>query len=402
MGIRVVASPINEALPGLLIRLDTVDVEEVHGKDLHSLYGRALAQSVHLDHDSPGCNLSAMDGYAVRLRELLDGSVPIVGECRIGSPPETLELGTSRRIYTGGPIPDGADTVVRLERAVAQADQLTLISNSPINKGADIRRQGENAVSGTEVLIKGQQLTPAAISALATISPDSISAYCPLRIAVITTGDELHQGPGNLPPWRLRDSNGPTLQAMLAPMPWIQSIERVHSVDDLKGLTDAIRRAVEQADAVVLTGGVSKGAYDFVPAAIADAGGEVVFHRVAARPGQPTLGAIHSGRPVLGLPGNPLSVMCAGRRLLVPALRKRAGFADAEPAVPLVSLQSGSEKSLPITWWRPVKLVANGVAELASLKGSGDVIGPADTDGFVEIPPERTGVGPFAYFAWQP
>jgi len=162
-----------------------------------------------------------------------------------------------------------------------------------------------------------------------------------------------------------------------------------------------LRSVLAACDAVVLTGGVSKGDHDHVPDAVRGAGAEVVFHRVRARPGQPTLGAVADGKPLLGLPGNPLSVLCAGRRLLGPALRRRAGFATADAPRPTVRVADWGEKCLPMWWWRPVTLASAGVAELAPMKGSGDVCGPATTDGFVEAPPDCDGSGPLSFFAWD-
>lgn len=364
--------------------------------------GRVLAEVLTLDRDSPACDVSAMDGYAVRGDELRSANLPIVGECPIGQPPSVLEIGTVRRIYTGGPIPTGADTVVRLERGRESGGILSLESEIEIPSGADIRRRGENALAGETVLTAGSQLAAPAIGALASIGPQAVWTYKPLRVSVITTGNELDRGSETLPAWRLRDSNGPALLGLLHPLPWIEAVEWSHAEDDLAALTDTIASQLSGSDAVVLTGGVSKGAYDFVPEAVQRAGGHEIFHRIAARPGQPTLGAVFNGKPILGLPGNPLSVMCAGRRLLVPALRKRAGFSNPDPPVPVVQLSKPPTKTLPITWWRPVKLVGNGVAEIVGLKGSGDVIGPAGSDGMVEIPPESSGVGPYPYYAWQP
>jgi molybdopterin molybdotransferase len=177
---------------------------------------------------------------------------------------------------------------------------------------------------------------------------------------------------------------------------------RRHADDNLTGLTDLVVQCLAEADAVVLTGGVSKGAYDYVPAAVAAAGGEVVFHRISARPGQPTLGAVVGGRAVIGLPGNPLAVLTAGRRVLLPVLRRLAGFEDIDPPAPKVIVSAWRGSPIPIAYWRPVNLVAPGVAEITSLTGSGDVCGPAMSDGFIEAPPDQSSGGEFPYYPWRP
>lgn len=395
-------SDVSEALERLLQRVDPVEPEEVP-LDASQLAGRMLAEPICLDRDSPACDVSAMDGYAVRLRELEAGPLPLTGECRMGEPPAELAAGEAFRIYTGSPLPNGADTVVRLERANDSDGKLILKADANVPLGADIRRQGENARRGEPALEAGIGLSPAAITALATIGPSKVLVYRRLRVAVLTTGNELVPAtdPSDPPPWKLRDSNGPSLTAMLSPAPWIESVHHTHAEDELEPMAAQLKSLVESHDAVVLTGGVSKGAYDYVPEAVERAGGETVFHRLNARPGRPTLGATASGKPIIGLPGNPLAVLTAGRRVLAPALRRRAGLAAVQPPSPVVSLTEWSGKPIPITWWRPVRLLQHGVAELVSLRGSGDTCGPAMSHGFVEIAPGSDSLGPHPFYPWS-
>lgn len=384
--------------------VETEEIEEIAG-DTPGLGGRVLAASIGLDRDSPACDVSAMDGFAVRLEELRAGPMPIAGECKIGQPPAALDPGTAKRIYTGSPLPGGADTVLRLERGDVEDGKLCLRPGIELSPGADIRRQGENARRGDSALPAGQLLTPAAIGTVATIGQSKVDVFRRLRVAIITTGDELisRTEPGGPPPeWRIRDSNGPVLKSMLGALPFVERVEPLHVEDSLESLTGQLTEAAAGYDAVVLTGGVSKGAYDYVPPAVERAGGDIVFHRITARPGQPTLGAVVEGTPVVGLPGNPLAVLCAGRRLVVPLLGKRGGLARPVPPPATVTIEAWAGKTLPITWWRPVTMVDTGLARLASLRGSGDVCGPATTDGFVEVPPETEGVGPFAFYRWLP
>jgi molybdopterin molybdotransferase len=396
------SSPVIEpaaAIELLASRLTPIGTEELATPDAT---GRVLACNVLLDRDSPACDVSAMDGFAVRAKELTAGALPIAGECRIGEPPEVLPSGKALRIYTGSPVPDGANAVIRLEH-VAEADGvIKLLNGKSVHASEDIRRRGENAVAGSVVLTQGTELTAAAIGAIATVGLTVIPVHRRLRITVITTGNELAQfGEGELKPWRLRDSNGPVLAAMLGAAPWVESVKRMHASDSLDSLKMALASALGGSDAVVLTGGVSKGAYDFVPDAVRAAGGEVVFHRIRARPGQPTLGAIAEGKPIVGLPGNPLAVLTAGRWLLTPILKRLAGFVAYNPPAPQVTLEAWIGKPQPLTWWRPVTLKAPGVAKLAALQGSGDVCGPAMSDGFVEVPTDRNDLGPYSYYSWR-
>ncbi|QDV75172.1 molybdopterin molybdotransferase MoeA [Botrimarina mediterranea] len=387
------------AIELLASRLAPIGTEELATPDAT---GRVLAREVRLDRDSPACDVSAMDGFAVSAEELTAGVLPIVGECRIGEAPETLPAGSALRIYTGSPVPDGADAVIRLEHVIESEGSITLIKGKSVRAGEDIRRRGENAAAGSVVLSPGIELTAAAIGAVATVGLTVIPVHRRLRVTVITTGNELAQfGEGELKPWRLRDSNGPALAAMLGAAPWIESVRRMHANDSLDSLKMAISLGLGGSEAVVLTGGVSKGAYDFVPDAVRAEGGDVLFHRLRARPGQPTLGAIAGGKPIIGLPGNPLAVLTAGRRVLAPLLKRLAGLATFDPPASHVTLNAWSGKPLPLTWWRPVTLTAPGVARLAALQGSGDVCGPAMSDGFIEVPPERADAGPYSYYSWR-
>jgi len=346
--------------------------------------------------------VSAMDGFAVRAKELKVGPLPIAGECRIGEPPETLPTGKSLRIYTGSPVPNGADAVIRLEHVLEADGSISLLNGKSVRIDEDIRRRGENGAVGSVVLSPGIELTAAAIGAIATVGLTVIPVYRRLRITVITTGNELSQfDEGELKPWRLRDSNGPVLAAMLGAAPWVESVKRIHAIDSLDSLKLALTSGLGSSDAVVLTGGVSKGAYDFVPDAVRAAGGDVAFHRIRARPGQPSLGAIVEGKPIVGLPGNPLAVLTAGRWLLTPILKRLAGFATYAPPMPQVTLEEWAGKSQPLTWWRPVTLTAPGVAKLATLQGSGDVCGPAMSDGFIEAPANHDDLGPYSYYPWR-
>lgn len=387
------------AIELLASRLTPIGTEELATPDAT---GRVLADVVRLDRDSPACDVSAMDGFAVRAKELKAGALAIAGECRIGEPPEVLPSGKTLRIYTGSPVPEGADAVIRLEHVVEADGSIKVLEGKSVCVGEDIRRRGENASAGSVVLSPGIELTAAAIGAIATVGLTVIPVHRCLCITVITTGNELAQSDeGELKPWRLRDSNGPVLAAMLGAAPWVESVKRIHATDSLNSLKKALANALGGSDAVVLTGGVSKGAYDFVPDAVRAAGGEVVFHRIRARPGQPSLGAIVEGKPIVGLPGNPLAVLTAGRWLLTPILKRLAGFEKYNPATPQVTLEAWTGKPQPLTWWRPVTLTAPGVAKLTTLQGSGDVCGPAMSDGFIEVTADRNDAGPYSYYPWR-
>ena len=143
------------------------------------------------------------------------------------------------------------------------------------------------------------------------------------------------------------------------------------------------------------------GHHDCVPKAIERAGATRVFHRLPQRPGKPLLGAVGpSGQGVLGLPGNPVSVMVAARRFGAAVLRRLAGFSEPQPAVPMVRLREPDGERLALWWHRLVRLVGDGEAELVTSKGSGDLVSAARSDGFVVMPPDGVGEGPWPYYDW--
>jgi len=153
---------------------------------------------------------------------------------------------------------------------------------------------------------------------------------------------------------------------------------------------------------VLLTGGVSAGQYDFVPGVVAALGAKTVFHRLPLRPGGPILGAVGpDGQAILGLPGNPVSVLVTARRLARTVLRHLAGFACASCPVPVVRVTNDDGRTLNLWWYRLVRLTGPGVAELVPAQGSGDVVALARSDGFVEIPPNASGAGPWPYYGWE-
>jgi molybdopterin molybdotransferase len=171
------------AIELLASRLTPIGTEELATPDAT---GRVLACEVRLDRDSPACDVSAMDGFAVRAKDLKAGSLPIAGECLIGEPPEVLHSGKALRIYTGSPAPDGADAVIRLEHVVEADGSINLLDGKSVHAGEDIRRRGENAVAGSVVLSPGIELTAAAIGAIATVGLTVVPVHRRLRITVVT------------------------------------------------------------------------------------------------------------------------------------------------------------------------------------------------------------------------
>jgi molybdopterin molybdotransferase len=269
-----------------------------------------------------------------------------------------------------------------------------------VRPGTAIRRRAQNAPAGATVLESGSELTPAAIGALAAFGAARPLVHRQVRIAVVTTGDELVDAAHAPTPWQLRDSNGPALGALLSRRPWIAAHVHPRAPDEPDALLARFREALDSADALIATGGVSMGDRDFVPSAVGALGGEIIFHKVPQRPGKPVLNALlPGGKLFFGLPGNPISVFVTARRMAVPALERLAGFSRAAPP-PLLHVEPDG-KRLDLWWYRLVRLTAPGHAALADGQGSGDIPAAAASDGFVEVPPNSEPTrAPF--YAWSP
>lgn len=393
------ASP-DAALAALLPELAAVGAESV---DLASVAGRVLAQSVLADRDSPACDVSAVDGYAVRLADLHAGGIAVEGEASTGQPIVPLPTGRAMRIFTGGPVPLGAEAAIRREDTEESPGQIRLrVPPLSIVHGQDIRRTGENLRAGQVVVETGALITPALAAALGSFGAGRISVHRRVRVGVLTTGNEVMAAGNPVQPWQIRDANGPALATLLAGPRWVEPMGGRAVADDRAAIASTLEQMLASCDVVLVTGGVSMGDYDYVPDAVRDVGGRIIFHRLPIRPGKPVLGAVApGGKAILGLPGNPVSVLVTARRLGAAVLARMAGRSAAARADGLVRIADADQRSLEMHWFRLVRLREPGVVELQPSRSSGDVAAAARADGFIEVPPGITGAGPFAFYRWN-
>ncbi|MCA9292980.1 MAG: molybdopterin molybdotransferase MoeA [Phycisphaerales bacterium] len=387
------------ALAALVARIEPVGTEQVC---LSEAPGRVLAEALVADRPSPACDVSAMDGYAIGEQDLRLGAIPIAGDIAMGASPPIMPTGAVLRIFTGAPVPDGVFVVIRREDCIEHDGgiELTAQTIASAHAGANIRRRGENCSAGAEVALAGQPITPACMGALAAMGLARPRIYARLRVAVLTTGDEVLPAESSPEPWQLRDANGPALLGLLSSRTWIDLTVHACIPDDERTLGDTFEQTLDSADAIICCGGVSMGQRDFVPATIRACGGEIIFHCLPQKPGKPALGAVtRDGRPILGLPGNPVSVLVTARRLALPALSARGGLARPE-APALVRITNPASKPIALWHHRPVRLTAPGEAECITSHSSGDIPAVATSDGFVEVPPNAANAGPFPFYAW--
>ena len=287
--------------------------------------GLVPISSVIAPHPVPPFTNSAMDGFAVRSRDVNPAPVDLrvledVPAGQVAS--QSLVAGTAIKIMTGAPIPDGADAVVRVEDT-SQTDAVVTI-HVGVAAGTSVRPAGGDVAAGTEIFSKGVRLTSAHIGALANLGIAGLTVHRRPRVALASTGDELVpvDGPA-LGPGQIRDSNRPMLSAMLKEL-GVDVIDLGRIPDDAAALRAAIARGVDGADVIVTSGGVSMGEYDLVKKVLGELG-NIEFWQVAMQPAKPFAFGKVGGKPLFGLPGNPVSSMVAFEQFVRPGLLKMMG-----------------------------------------------------------------------------
>ncbi|PXX96357.1 molybdopterin molybdotransferase MoeA [Halomonas sp. LBP4] len=298
--------------------------------------GRVLAGDALGDLDLPGVDNSAMDGYALRLADLEDAKakgrgLTVAQRVPAGAGVLHLPPGGCARIFTGAPVPLGADAVVPQERTRIDAQGLVHVEGE-VSAAANIRRRGEEARAGERVLVAGTRLTPAAIALLASHGIAEVVVRPRLTVALISTGDELIEPGSPRVPGQVYNSNAAMLRALLA-----QQQCRVLDLGIVDDTASAVQEALivarDSADLVICTGGVSVGEEDHVRPVVERLGG-IAFHGVAIKPGKPFvfgwLGAgAASGTPLIGLPGNPVASLVGWQLLALPFVHGRQGRTPA-------------------------------------------------------------------------
>jgi molybdopterin molybdotransferase len=394
-------------------RLRVVEPERI---EVSQATGRILARPILNFRDSPALDISAMDGYAFRYSELENRLLrpdsdqaqaggdcfEVTGVAAAGARRLVLSPDTAIRIFTGGVVPQGADVVIPRERCREESDRVWVtIPLDQIPLGWNIRRQGENAKQDEVGLQAGCCIDGPRMSSIVSMNREAqIDVSRKVRVTIINTGDELMGMDSPIEAWQIRDSNGPLLESMLRACPWIEW-NRVSARDDLSEIQTRLKEALDVSDAVLLTGGVSMGDTDHVPAAVRHCGAEVIFHRLAIRPGAPVLGAVGSeGQLIMGLPGNPVSVAVTFRRLGLELLDRMARRVSGRRKWKIQVVGSDT-KTLGLVWYRLVQIQADGTALLLANQGSGDIRSLGLSDGFIEVPPGSLSQGMFPFYDWN-
>jgi molybdopterin molybdotransferase len=325
---------VEEALERVLSMFEVLEPEQV---PLLDALGRVLAQDVYADIHIPPHDNSAMDGYAILADDVTGASaetparLQVIENLAAGYVADRkVTPGTAIRIMTGAPVPDGADSVVRFERTRQEGEWVEVFYASP--PGNNIRRAGEDVHKGDLVLPKGTRIRPQEIGMLASLGCESVNAIRRPRVAILATGDELADIDEPLGPGKIRNSNSYSNAAQVIKyggVPVMLGIAR----DKESDLTTKIRQGLDEGvDLFLTSGGVSVGDFDMVKTVLA-AEGEMTFWRVRMKPGKPlAFGRLETadGRtvPMLGMPGNPVSVMVSFEVFARPAIFKMRGVTD--------------------------------------------------------------------------
>jgi molybdopterin molybdotransferase len=320
--------PVAEALARVLADAKPLPTEMV---SLHEAQGRVLAQDLTAQRTQPPAAVSAMDGYAVRAADVAQAPVKLklIGEVAAGHPFDgEVKTGETARIFTGGVMPKGTDTVVIQELAAREGDTVTV--QKPTAKGRNVRNQGIDFRQGETLLAKGRRLTDRDVMLAAAMNYPRLSVYRRPRIAVLGTGDEL-VAPGATPkPGEIVYSNGFALLA-LARNEGAEVNDLGIAHDQVEEIAKVVRRAREMgADVLLTSGGASVGEHDLVQRALKAEGLDLSFWRVALRPGRPMMHGKLGDMQVLGVPGNPVSSYVCAFLFLVPLIRRLSGRQDIE------------------------------------------------------------------------
>ena len=318
--------PLEEALKTVIENVKPLGTKKVF---LHDALGYVLAENVYADTDKPSFDNSAMDGFAVRFEDIKNAptKLKIVGEYAAGTEENLkVEQGTAVKIFTGAPIPAGADTVVPVEYTEIEGDYV--IIRKEFKKGANIRKKGEDVKKGEAIITKGKEIRPYEIGMLASVNKAIVTVYRKPNVAILSTGDEildLCEEQTRLS--QIRTSNNYMLYGQI-----LQAGGIPHNLGVVRDNPEELKRVMESMkdyDVFITTGGVSMGEKDYVQYLVDELGVNVKFHKLRIKPAKPVLfGIFGENKLFFGLPGNPVSSAVAFDLLVYPALRVMQGFKE--------------------------------------------------------------------------
>ncbi len=400
--------------PGLLALGDALEclaqvetLTEVDVVPLDDAVGRCLAEPVVAKANTPPFNNSAVDGFAVALRDMKGNgpwSLPVSTRIAAGDGVVSLERGTAARIFTGAPLPAGADTVIMQEDVAIKKDRALI--RDVRHAGKNIRLCGEDMTQGDVVLHAGHRMSRRDIGLAAAAGAREVVVRRPVRVALLVTGSEVVDAGQRLAPGQINDVNGPMLQAVMAD-PMVEIVARASLPDRLEDLGAAMAALAQSADLVVTTGGVSVGEEDYLHRAFEAAGGHIRFAGVAMKPGKPiSFGHFGDKAHWLGLPGNPTAAY-VGWHVLGRAVLSALQGGVCGPRKTIVSSIVSIDHKPGRCELRPARFEGfdaegRALAGAASATQSGRVRPLADADGLLFIPADAEHMPKGALFEFLP
>ena len=369
-----------------ILRVHGEPVTRVESIALDAADQRVLAHDLVAGHDVPAFSRSMMDGYAVRAADVTGATrehpvmLRLVERVFTGRAPTTpVTEGTCAGIATGAPMPTGADAVVMVEHT-ALSDKTVSVFQAAAPR-QHVGRAGSDLVAGEVAVAEGTVLSPARLGVVAALGLDRIDVFQRPRVAILSTGDEIVAPGGTLGPAQIYDSNTAALASAIR-LHGGEPVVAPRVGDDRQALTTAFERCLDQ-DIVLFSGGTSVGERDYLLEIIAGAG-VVHFEGLRLKPGKPTVFATVAGRPVFGMPGNPVSCLTNAYLLVAPLLRRMAHLPPAAERMVLARLASQVASPAGRHQIYPVRV--EGTTAVPVFKGSGEITSLARADGYFEIP----------------
>ena len=372
--------------------LDTIPVLPSEKREILNCADYVLAEELHATENIPPFDNSAMDGYAVRAADVEGATqenpalLSVVETIAAGyAPTKQVAAGQAARIMTGAVMPDGADAVVMQEVTQQDADKVNIFES--IDEAGNVRFTGESVAEGQQVMLDGKHLRPPEISMLASLNCAEVMVYRKPTVAIVSTGDELTPLGEPLEPGKIRDSNRYGLYAQVEEAGGVP-IDMGIAPDDEAETERIFRAALAKADALITSGGVSVGEHDIVKSVLEKLG-EINFWRVAMKPGKPQAYGIADGKPIFGLPGNPVSSLVVFELFVRPALLKMAGHKDLlRPAFKAILTETVTNKDGRVNYMRAILRASDGqyIAETTGPQGSGILHSLVLANGLITIP----------------
>ncbi|HEY3425637.1 MAG TPA: gephyrin-like molybdotransferase Glp [Negativicutes bacterium] len=302
---------------------------------LFAAAGRILSQDIRANENLPPFDKSPLDGYALQAKDtekaklMIPAILTVIEEVRAGyMPKKEITSGTTIKVMTGAPIPKGADVVIKYEDVEREGNTLTLFY--PLIAGSNIILAGEDLAKGEVVGSRGDLLTPPLVGLVAAVGLAQVPTFNKIRIAILSTGDELLEPSEKLQPGKIYNSNLHTLSALCLKL-GAEPIALGIVPDEKEAAAERISQALKEADIVITTGGVSVGDYDVVLDAIKQMGANIIFWKVDMKPGSPIVAAEKDNKLIIGLSGNPAAAFITFDLIVVPLIRKMMGLVRQMP-----------------------------------------------------------------------